>query len=188
MLKSGKPDHMTARSGSINSSRRSFLKESALFASVSVVAGIELNLNMAFAQRGASATGGAVDLGSGDIGVLIYLDESTRVGHLRLYLPPSEPPRCALLHTEKALLRGAARLAFEVFGARAVQVQETYPNRGDYTAAGFSAAGDGWWVQDRERYALREGLLQPPVPARQRRLRHPQSWSGWAKGRRSDAK
>lgn len=110
--------------------------------------------------------------------VLLYLDESTHVGHLRLRLLEGAPPRCPLPWAARALVRGGARLAFEVFGARAVQTQSEV----DLADAGFDAAGAGWWVQDRERYAVREGLVRPRVArsARKRRLRHPQGWERWA--------
>ncbi len=102
--------------------------------------------------------------------VRLYLDAATHIGHLLL---PTPEDRCTLLWAEQALLRGAARLAFEVFGARALQVQR----EGDgfaLEAAGFEAAGDGWWVQDRDRYARCEGLLRQqgkPRPRKARRLR-----------------
>ena len=51
--------------------RRGFLRMSAATMSVAIVSGVELNLNEAFAQRGA-ALGGGVDLGSGDFAVLNY--------------------------------------------------------------------------------------------------------------------
>ena len=51
------------------------------------------------------------------VDVLLYLDTDTHVGHLRLR--QGEQPGCLLPWAERALVRGAARLAFEVFGARA---------------------------------------------------------------------
>lgn len=53
-------------------SRRSLLQGAAAAATTATVAGVELNLNKAFAQRGAAIVGGAVDLGSGDFAVLNY--------------------------------------------------------------------------------------------------------------------
>ncbi len=114
--------------------------------------------------------------------VLLYLGESTRIGHLRLR---HEGESCILPWAEQALVRGTARLAFEVFGVRAVQLQY----EGDLNAIGFSAAGNNWWVQDRERYALREGFTRPSErqagrTSSRRTLRYPQSWSAWVKQRR----
>lgn len=111
--------------------------------------------------------------------VLLYLDESTRVGHLRLRLPDGKASRCLLPWAARALVRGGARLAFEVFGAGAVQTQSDV-NLDD---AGFDDAGADWWVQDRERYALLEGLVRPQVARtapKRRRLHHPQRWRRWA--------
>ena len=111
--------------------------------------------------------------------VLLYLDDSTHVGHLRLRLPDDAPPRCLVPWAARALVRGGARLVFEVFGARAVQTQSEVDLRG----AGFGDAGAGWWVQDRERYAVREGFVRPqaaPAAPKKRRLHHPQGWERWA--------
>ena len=123
--------------------------------------------------------------------VLLYLDESTRIGHLRLR-QAGEYEHCLLPWAERALVRGAVRLAFEVFGGRAVQLQY----EGNLETAGFSSAGNDWWVQDRERYALREGFLRPVkqtqsinqaqskrTQAKRRSLRYPNP-SEWAERRR----
>ncbi len=115
--------------------------------------------------------------------VLLYIDDSTRVGHLRLRLPDDAPPRCPLPWVTRALIRGGARLAFEVFGVRAVQTQSEV----DLSSAGFGDAGAGWWVQDGERYAVREGFVRPqaaPTAPKKRRLHHPQGWERWAAQRR----
>lgn len=53
-------------------SRRALLKATGAAAASAVVVGIELNIGEAYAQRGASVVGGAVDLGSGDFAVLNY--------------------------------------------------------------------------------------------------------------------
>ena len=128
--------------------------------------------------------GAADDAGSADAPIVIqssagfdvrlYLDEDTHIGHLRL-APAEKYPACLLPWAERALVRGAARLAFEVFGARALQLQGS--EDADFSASGFSPAGDDWWVQDREHYAAREGSVRPihlapaPRPKRRRRRR-----------------
>ena len=115
---------------------------------------------------------------SSGVDVLLYLDKEAQIGHLRLR-QEDERGRCLLPWAETALVRGAARLAFEVFGARALQLQ----HGGNLSTAGFTSAGADWWVQDRERYALREGLMRPPKrKASKRRLYHP-DWASWAKRR-----
>ncbi len=114
-----------------------------------------------------------------DAGVVVqlFIDPDTHVGHLLLQ---DVQDACPLPWAERALFRGAARLAFEVFGARALQLQ-----RGtDLSPIGFQAAGDSWWVQDRDRYTRREGLLRPEVSLpKARRLRYP-VWRSWAARRR----
>ena len=102
--------------------------------------------------------------------VRLYLDAATHIGHLRL--APAGDPCCLLPWAERALVRGAARLAFEIFGARALQLQGS--EDADFSSSGFSPAGDDWWVQDREHYAAREGFVRsaqpaPPRPNRRRR-------------------
>ncbi len=117
--------------------------------------------------------------------VFLYLDPATHFGHLLL---PSPEDRCTLPWAEGALLHGAARLAFEVFGARALQLQREGAGSElegiGFEAAGFEAAGEGWWVYDRVRYARREGLLRPEKPrTKRRRLRYPE-WGSWAARRK----
>jgi len=113
----------------------------------------------------------------------LFVDDATRIGHLLLLDPPG---RCLLPWAERASVRGAARIAFEGLGVRALQLQRDT----DLGDAGFEAAGDGWWVLDRDRYARLEGLLRPEGsrpgvnPRAHRQLRHPQSWAGWAARRR----
>ncbi len=109
--------------------------------------------------------------------VLLYLDEATRIGHLRLW---GKPGQYLLPWAERALVRGAARLAFEVFGVRALQVQ----HEGDFSAAGFDPAGGGWWVQEHERYAVREGLMRPHKRRPSKRRLHYPDWASWTKQRR----
>jgi hypothetical protein len=53
----------------------------------------------------------------------LYIDADTQVGHLLLRDKTPEAAHCLLPWAEQAILRGAARLAFEVFGARALQLQ-----------------------------------------------------------------
>ncbi len=119
--------------------------------------------------------------------VLLFFDESTRIGHLRLR---HDGKSCLLPKAEQALVRGAARLAFEVFGVHALQLQ----HEGDLGTAGFSPAGNDWWVQDREHYALQERFLRPVKQAKakqtqakagaeRRSLRYPNP-SEWAERRR----
>ena len=103
---------------------------------------------------------------SAGFNVRLYLDEAIHIGHLRL-APAGDYQSCLLPWAERALIRGAARLAFEVFGARALQLQGS--GDADFGSSGFSPAGNDWWVQDRDRYALREGLLRPFQPAQERR-------------------
>ena len=120
---------------------------------------------------------------SAGVKVQLFIDDATHIGHLPVL---GAQDSCTLPWAEQALLRGATRLAFEVFGARAVQVQRSEPDETGFAATGFEPVGDGWWVQDRDRYARREGLLRPegkPRPRRARRLRYPE-WEGWAARRR----
>jgi hypothetical protein len=65
-------DEQTTRRHPTSPSRRSLLKWSSAAAITATVAGVELNLTKAFAQRGATVVGGTVDLGSGDFAVLNY--------------------------------------------------------------------------------------------------------------------
>ncbi len=114
--------------------------------------------------------------------VLLYLDADSRIGHLRL----RDARDCLLPWAERALFRGAARLAFEVFGAHTLQLQrDTNLSATDFEATGFQEAGDGWWVQDRDHYARREGLVRPVGLRRPkaRRLNYPQ-WRRWVARRR----
>ena len=71
---------------------------------------------------------------SADFDVRLYLDEDTHIGHLRL-APADKYPACLLPWAERALVRGAARLAFEVFGARALQLQGS--EDADFGSSGF---------------------------------------------------
>ena len=121
--------------------------------------------------------------------LLLYIDADTRVGHLSLPRSLEDSAGCSLPWAEEALLRGAARLAFESFGVRALQLQR----EGDFAPAGFTAAGDGWWLQDSDSYARREGWLRagtaPEGTIRARRqLRHPHNWRAWAARRRKNRK
>ncbi len=107
--------------------------------------------------------------------VRLYLDAATHIGHLRL--APAGDPACLLPWAGRALVRGAARLAFEVFGARALQLQSS--EDADFSSSGFSPAGNNWWVQDREHYTAREGFVRPAQAAqaksrlgRRRRRKH----------------
>ncbi len=137
-----------------------------------------------------------IQSGSG-VEVLLYLDKNTRIGHLRLR---RDDESCLLPWAAQALVRGAARLAFEVFGANALQLQyegdlEAGSGTTGFSTTGFSAAGNDWWVQDCEQYALREGFLRPVkqaqlrnvqtkrAGAKRRTLRYPTP-SEWAKRRR----
>ncbi len=88
----------------------------------------------------------------------LFIDPQTHIGHLTL---PGSASGCLLPWAEKALVRGALRLAFEHLNVRAVQLQ----SERDLSTAGLEPAGDGWWVQERERYAEREGLLRREVSA-----------------------
>lgn len=132
--------------------------------------------------------------------LLLYIDADTCVGHLsigqlsvgqpsigQLPLPESAGAAagCLLPWAEAALLRGAARLAFEALGVRALQFQR----EGDFTSAGFVASGGGWWLQDSDSYARREGWLRSGTapggaPRTRRQLRHAQNWRTWAARRR----
>ena len=119
--------------------------------------------------------------------LLLYIDTDTRVGHLSLPRSPEDTTDCSLPWAEEALLRAAARLAFESFGVRALQLQR----EGDLAAAGFAVAGEGWWLQDSGSYARREGWLRsgtaPEGAARARRqLRHPHNWRAWAARQRKN--
>ena len=113
--------------------------------------------------------------------VRLYLDEATHIGHLRL-APAGKYDCCLLPWAERALVRGAARLAFEVFGARALQLQGK--GDADFGSSGFSPAGNDWWVQDREHYAAREGLLRPQLAQERRQTGQGRHRKGYRKNRR----
>jgi len=112
------------------------------------------------------------DDGLGRATVRIAETAAGRVGHV---VAPRGDDRCLTRSARRALVRGAARLAFYVHGVAAVQIAGADPG-------GFEPLAPGWWVWRGPAFEREEGWRRPS--SRQRPARRP--GSGRPARRRTD--
>jgi ATP-binding cassette subfamily F protein 3 len=103
------------------------------------------------------------DDGLGRATVRVAATAAGRVGHV---VTARADDRCLTLSARRALVRGAARLAFYVHGVAAVQVAGADPG-------GFESLAPGWWVWRRPVFEREEGWRRSS--SRRRPKRRPTS-------------